>query len=232
MKNAIVTGAAKRIGKALCQRLADEGYNIALHYNNSADDAKLLADSLPTKTYLIQADLAANPTANIVEQAANHLGQIDLLINNASAFNKCSFMDTNEQLYDAQHNIHVKAPFFLAQQMAKQANNSHIINLLDTNITKNKTTYFAYLLAKKSLANLADMLAVELGSKLRINNILPGATELSDNLDQDYLNNRVGQLPMQRYTSLNEICEAMIFLENNPNLTAQNIYLDGGEQVL
>ena len=223
VKNALITGGGKRVGYEIAKALKNEGWNVVIHCNNT-----------PVKDFpSVKADLTKfSEVMEVVSKTNKALGEITLLINNASIFNRVDFETTNEKLFDDNFSIHVKAPFFLAQEFAKQCSNGQIINIIDSFTIKNKKQFFAYALSKKTLRNLSQMLAVQLAPKIRINAIFPGPiTEFSDNSDQDFLKKRVGQLPMKKLASISEITAAIINLTKN-NLTGQEIFIDGGEQLI
>jgi NAD(P)-dependent dehydrogenase (short-subunit alcohol dehydrogenase family) len=233
-RNALITGAGKRVGQAVAIALAKDGWNVALHHNSTAPDEtveKIKAHGV--KFCTIQADLNnLAEVARVLPEANSALGEISLLINNASIFEKCIFAETDEDIFDRHMNINFKAPFFLSQAFAQQTQNGQIINLSDTRVTDNKTAYFAYLHSKKALSNLTKMLAVELGPNVRVNEVCIGITELSDNHDQEFLNKKVAALPLQRKTSLVEICKSILHFTKADYLTGQSIFLDAGENLL
>jgi NAD(P)-dependent dehydrogenase (short-subunit alcohol dehydrogenase family) len=233
-KTALVTGAAKRVGKAIAIALAADGWNVALHHNSTdIFETARECEKLGAKVCFIKADLNSfADLQRIMPEANAALGEISLLINNASIFEKCSFAETTEDIFDRHMNINFKAPFFLSQQFAQQTQNGQIINICDTNIARNNTTYFAYLLSKKSLSSLTKMSAVEIAPQIRINEICIGITELSDTHDEDFLTKRIAGLPLQRKTSLQEITETILHLSKADYLTGQSIFLDSGEQLL
>jgi NAD(P)-dependent dehydrogenase (short-subunit alcohol dehydrogenase family) len=233
-KTALITGSAKRVGKAIALALAADGWNLALHHNSTSPD-KTIAEiaKFGVKFCTIKADLNIHAEVlRVVAEANAQLGEISLLVNNASIFEKCSFAETNEDIFDRHMNINFKAPFFLSQAFAAQTSAGQIINLSDTRVTDNKTTYFAYLHSKKALSNLTKMLAVELAPHVRVNEICIGITELSDNHDQEFLNKKVAALPLQRKTTVAEICESILHFNKFDYLTGQSIFLDSGENLL
>lgn len=234
-RNALITGAAKRIGREIAIELAKQGWNIALHYHTtSPTDVVKELESYGVKATTIQADLNIySQTRDVLLKANEELGEISLLINNASIFEKYKFMDTDEDIFNRHMNINFKAPFFLCQDFARQCKGSgHIVNILDTKVTQNKTTYFSYLASKKSLAELSGMLALEMAPNIRVNAISIGVTELSDDIDQQYLDDRVNSLPLKKKTTLDEINKTLSFLIQNDYLTGQNIFIDSGEQLI
>ena len=156
-KTALITGAAKRIGKAIVLHLANQGWNIAIHYNTSADEARLFRDKLvesyPRQQFeLFKADLnSTEEVETLISQVVKTMGNLDLLINNASVFKPGSFANTSTTLLDHQININFRAPFILTRDFAKQIKKGLIINFVDTRIVTNKSNFAAYSLSKKAL---------------------------------------------------------------------------------
>jgi pteridine reductase len=234
-KNAIVTGAAKRLGRDIALELAKNGWNIAVHYNTTEpkDVLKEIA-ALGVKAVAVKGDLLNfDEVSKLIAKAAKQLGEITLLVNNASIFEKIKFMESDENVFDSHMDIHVKAPFFLAQEFHLQCHSGgQIINIVDSFVCRNKSTYFTYLLAKKALRDLSKMLAVELAPAVRVNAVLPGAIEeYRSNFDQDFINRRLGNLPMKKLVTSKDVTNAIMFLTNS-NLTGQEIFVDSGEQLL
>lgn len=233
-KTALVTGSAKRVGRAIALALAADGWKIALHYNSTdVSEVATECQKLGARTVTIKADLNDFTELQTVLPKANAaLGEVTLLINNASIFEKCSFADTSEDVFDRHMNINFKAPLFLAQAFAKQCSGGQIINISDARVTDNKTAYYAYLQSKKALSDSTKMLAVELAPKILVNEICIGTTELYDNLDQKHLDEKVNRLPLRHKTTLAEICETILHLNKSSYLTGQSIFLDAGEQLI
>jgi len=233
-KNALITGAAKRVGRAISLALAADGWNVALHHNSTdIREVSQQCQKLGAKVCTIKADLNnLSDLKNVIPAANSQLGEISLLINNASIFEKCSFEDTDEDIFDRHMNINFKAPFFLCQDFAKQTQNGQIINISDTRTTDNKTTYFAYLNSKKSLSNLTKMLAVELSPSIRTNEIALGACDMEQSYDRKYLEKRVSQTPLGVAIDLNDITNAILYLSKQTYLTGQTLYIDSGENLI
>lgn len=234
-RNALITGASKRLGREIAIALANKGWNIAIHHNTSPPD-EVLAELEKTgvKVTSVKADLLnSKEFRKIIPEAAKKLGEITLLINSASIFEKIKFMETDENTFDSNFDIHVKAPFFLSQDFAIQCHSGgQIINIIDSNSIRNKTLHFAYLLSKKSLRNLSHMLSYELGPKIRVNSILPGPLmEYPGNDGSEYLDKRKNSLPLKEFATSKEVISALLYLVDS-TLTGQEIFVDGGEQLL
>ncbi len=234
VKTALVTGAATRLGAEIAVALAENGWNIAIHHNNSSPE-KTLARVKKTgvKTTAIKADLLdIAQVKTLIPEAKKQLGEITLLVNSASIFEHIKFMESDENAYDTHMDIHVKAPFFLSQEFALQCHKGQIINIIDSAATKNQRGHFAYFLSKKSLHDLTKMLAAELGPAIQVNAIFPGPIhEFSDNLDQEYLKRRIEQLPQKKLATAKEITGAIIALTNTSK-TGQEVFVDGGEHLI
>lgn len=233
---ALVTGGAKRIGKELALELAKQGYDIALHYHTSAQEAEATADKIRLmgqKCECFHADLTdAKVLAPLVESAFTAFPYLNVLINNASIFERCSFADTTIDRFDRHMALHVRTPFFLSQSFAKQCNNGQIINIIDSHITKNHSPYFVYLLSKKALKDVTEMLALECGPKIRVNAVCPGITEISIDLDPDYVDRIQKNLPLQAVVPIEHITQAVMQCIESEYLTGQCIFVDAGEQLL
>lgn len=234
-KTALITGASKRIGKAIAVYLAKEGYDIALHYNNSKEDAletKELINNYGRSCTLIQADLSDSSSySKIIDDAIEATGNIDVLINNASVFEKCSFLNTSEEIFDSNISLHLKAPFFLTQNFARKCKEGCVINIIDSKISSNEAAYFSYLLSKKSLFDFTMMAAKDLAPYIRVNAICPGSILPSEYWSKEDIDNKNSKLPMQSTPTLDDICSNIHHLINAKSLTGQCLYVDSGQSL-
>lgn len=233
---AFITGGAKRIGKALALALAAKGYHIALHYHHSekeAEEVAALVRHAKGECQTFQADLQDFSTLEpLVKNIFATFPDCNLLINNASIFEQCSFIETTEEIFDRHMAINFKAPYFLTQAFAKHCAAGQVVNIIDSYVTKNKTPYFAYLLSKKALLALTQMAAMELGPALRVNGISPGITEISHEVRPDWLAKKTAVLPLQTIVKVSDIIAAVVQLTESPYLTGQVLSVDGGEHLL
>ncbi len=236
-QNAIITGASKRIGRAITEHLASQGWSVLIHFNHSPDQAVELAASLSArypeqKFKTIQADLAVPAeVGTLINQGILELGHLDLLINNASVFVPGSIGKTSLELLDSQFSINFQAPFFLMRDFSTLCKKGNIINLIDTRITANKPDYAAYTLSKKALWELTKMAALEFAPDIRVNAIAPGVTLAPSDLGDDYLLNLATHIPMKRPGGLDPILKSLEFILGNPYLTGQLLFADGGENL-
>ena len=236
-KTALVTGGAKRIGKAIVLHLAEAGWNVAIHYNHSGESAKELAGFL-TKKYPDQrfetfgSDLMSDAeTEKLLPSVIKDMAIPSLLINNASIFEPKPLKDTSIDFFDEQMNVNFNAPFILSRDFANLCSEGIIINFVDTRITSNKSNFAAYTLAKKALWELTKMAAFEFGPKIRVNAIAPGLTLAPAEKGEDYLRELSKHIPMQRPGGLDPILRSLDYILNNDYLTGQLLFCDGGENI-
>lgn len=234
-KSALVTGGAKRIGCAIALHLAKNGYDIALHYNTSDKEAKLLAGEikkLKQKCVLFKSDFNnLNQIKNLIKKVKRRFRNLTLLINNASIFGSGEFLKTNTDLFERHFNVNFKAPFFLTRDFARFCKKGQIINMLDTNIARKQSKYFAYTLSKKMLCEFTKMAAVELAPDIRVNAIAPGPILPPRGKDEEYLKLASEKVPLKRKGEIKNIIQALSFFLENDYVTGQCIFIDGGKNL-
>jgi pteridine reductase len=236
-KTALITGAAKRIGKAMALHLAEQGWNIAIHFNTSVNEAALLRkelkSSFPDQQFeIFRADLNnASEVETLIQQVLQSMQNIDLLINNASVFERGDFATTDTGFFDRQMNINFKAPFILTRNYTALVKKGIIINFVDTRIMSNKSNFAAYSLSKKALWEMTKMAAFELGPNIRVNAIAPGLTLPPEEMGDDYLWKLAVNIAMKRPGGLEPILKSLDYILNNEYLTGQLLFCDGGENL-
>ncbi len=240
MRNALITGAAKRVGRAMALHLAQQGWNIAIHYHHSANDAeslKLAIEALGQKAVLVQADLQdENALASVVESAANALGGLTLLINNAGRFHKDNLQNMQRADYDRHMNLHVWASLKLIQDFAALAateqGGCNIINITDGMTGWSLSSgYLTYSLSKATLHHLTEALARELAPGIRINAIAPGATLPGEEDGEAEFARIAAHTPLQRVSSPEEVCQAVDYILSARSMTGQSIRLNAGAHI-
>jgi len=236
-KTALITGAAKRVGKAVVLHLAAQGWNIAIHYNSSEVEAFLLRDELKSsfsdqQFELFRADLNNSvEVENLIPQVLEAMDNIDLLINNASVFDRGDLSNTDTAFLDQQMNVNFRAPFILTRDYARLVKKGLIINFVDTRITNNNSNFAAYSLSKKALWEMTKMAALEFGPSIRINAIAPGLTLPPEEKDNDYLKKLAKTIAMKRPGGMYPILKSLNYILNNDYLTGQLLFCDGGENL-
>jgi pteridine reductase len=234
-KTALITGAARRLGRATAMSLAQTGADVIVHYRTRAAEAQSLAEEIKTqgrKAWTIQADLAdAAQTETLMEQAVHQVGSVDILINNASVFPSDTVMDMAPEALMQSVAIHAAAPLILSRQMAKQGRPGHIINLLDSRVEDYDRHHASYHLGKRMLLSLTRMLAVELAPRIAVNAVAPGLILPPEGQDESYLQNLAHTNPLQRYGDPQDITDAVLFLLSSDFITGQVIFVDGGRHL-
>lgn len=234
-KTALITGGAKRIGKALSIKLAELGYNIILHYNNSQDDAEDTSQqirSVGVGCDIFSADLSDPQAAlRITEKILEKNKGVELLVNNASVFYETGFLNVSEEDFQREFNINFVSPFFLIQQFALICRKGLVINMIDARITKVHTSHFVYNLTKKSLFHLTHMTAKTLGPDIRVNGICPGPILPPPGEDQDFLRTIAAKTPLKRMGDTSYISQAVEYLVKNNYVTGETLFVDGGEHL-
>ena len=237
MKPAVlITGGANRIGKALGLHLAALGFDIALHYNTSTKDAQNTASEIRSakiRCEMFGCDLTDTAkTSHLIGDVKKKFPRLNLLINSASAFGKSNLDLNSLGRINQDIAIHFKAPFILISEFARLCQRGQIINFLDTNVSKHKTAYTTYLLAKKSLENLTKLAAVELAPHIRVNAIAPGLILPPVSQTNSYLDRLAKKIPLKRKGNHTNITQTVDFLVQNNFLTGQTIFVDGGEHLV
>lgn len=234
-KGAIVTGAAKRIGREIVLALANDGYDIALHYNSSERDAAALRDDVVrsgVRCELFRLNLAkAEEIPEFMGMIRDFNPECSVLINNASIFRRARLMETDIDFFDQHIDINLKAPFFLTQQFAKHFSSGIIINILDTKIARTVIEYFVYTLTKKALGEFTRMAAKELAPGYRVNGIGPGLILPPAGESDDYLKKLSVNVPLQNRGYPEDIVAAVKFLINHHYITGECLFIDGGEHL-
>lgn len=238
-KAVIITGGAKRVGAAMAEYFANKEFDIALHYNNSKNEASALQKKIKktgVDCEIFSQDLRSSKGLHkLIDAIHKKMPHCTTLINNASIFERCEFLETSEELFDRQFAINFKAPFFLTQAFAKKFGDNSgacVINILDTDIAQNQISHFAYLLSKKTLADFTKMASIALGSNIRVNGVCPGSMIPSPQNYPDYEKKTQKLIPLKKHPSLNELSEAVFWLTNQHSITGQIINVDGGKHVL
>lgn len=232
---ALITGAAKRLGRATALALANAGANIVVHYRESESDAAELAEMIEAsgaKAWTLRADLA-NPTEaeSLYDCAVDVAGQVDFVINNASFFHEDTVLDFGLEDLQANISLHASAPLLLARAQAKSGRRGAIVNFLDARIVDYDRNHAAYHLSKRMLFTLTRMLAVELAPTIRVNGVAPGLVLPPVGKDETYLASLAHTNPLQRYGGAEDITAAVLFLLRSDFVTGQVLFVDGGRHM-
>ncbi len=233
---ALITGGARRIGKAITLKLSEMGFNIALHYNSSRESALSMASHIKetgVDVELFPCDLTIESNIEpFFQNVIKHFGTFDLLVNNASIFKKSPLIDTSFETFNQNFNINFKVPYFLSQLFARHCQTGQIINIVDAKISRIDTSYSAYTLSKMALANFTTISAKELSPSIRVNAIAPGYIIPPDEESGEYLTKRPESIPLKRKGEVEEILKGLEFLIENHFVTGQILFIDGGDHLI
>ena len=235
---ALVTGAARRIGRAMALELAAYGWAVVVHYNTSGDAARAVAAEITEhggSAMALQADLTRDDdVAGLVGRAAEAIGPITCLINNASVFGHDTAETVTRESWDVHMQVNLRAPFVLCQDFSAglpDGIEGNIINMIDQRVW-NLTPYFtSYTVSKSALWTLTRTLALAFAPRIRVNAIGPGPTLKSAHQTEEQFMRQWLALPLHRRVTPLEICEAVRFILDAPAMTGQMIALDGGQHL-
>lgn len=228
----LITGSGTRIGRHMAEFLSSIGYDIAIHFHTSRKPARELATIIRSRQAnceLFSCDLSdPSQASRLIRTVKKCFPRLCVLINNASVYKPSSLRKLKTADILSDFNVNLNAPLILTSEFAKMIHKGQIINILDSQIVRNKTSFATYLLMKKSLADLTKLAAVELAPGIRVNAIAPGIILPPVGKGPEYLSQLINRVPLQRNGSLQEITQSVEFLLKNDYLTGQIIFVDGG----
>jgi NAD(P)-dependent dehydrogenase (short-subunit alcohol dehydrogenase family) len=235
---ALVTGGARRIGRALAQACADAGYDVAIHVRSLGDDAEASAGQVRSagrKAAILACDLRKeSAVVALVGEAEAELGPVTLLVNCASVFEKDAFQTFNRASWDAHLEINLRAPLVLAQAFARrlpQDREGLIVNILDQRVWRPTPEFFSYSLSKAALWEATRMTAQALAPQIRVNGIGPGPTLPSIHQSPDDFAAEAQSTPIGRPVDPAEIAQALRYLIEARSVTGQMIAVDSGQHL-
>jgi pteridine reductase len=234
-RTALVTGAGKRLGRAIALALAEAGVNVLAHYNSSqsaAEDLAVEVRRLGPKAWTIAADLAhPEQVAGLAGRARDLAGGFDILVNSASVFPSDTLKDAMLESIALNQQVNALAPLVLSREFASLGAAGHIINMLDTRALDHDLQHFAYHVSKRTLFTLTRIMAVEFAPRIQVNAIAPGLILPPEGRDESYLAGLAHSNPLQRYGDPRDIADAVLFLLRSTFITGQVIYVDGGRHM-
>lgn len=236
--SAIITGGAVRIGREIGRQLANSGVNICVHYGNSESEAKTAVEEFEgfgVKATMVSADLSEPfPAAEkIFQHAKREFGNVSILINSAAIFESGTLQSTDEGNWDRHFDINLKTPFALTQAFAKQLGDQtgHVINIVDWRGARPVPGQLAYSIAKAGLVAQTKILAQELGPRIRVNGVAPGAIlpapgeSATDFAEKSALN------PLNTTGGPEDISNAVLYLLTSNFVTGEILCVTGGQQL-
>jgi pteridine reductase len=230
---ALVTGAGKRLGRAVALRLAEEGADVAVHYRESAKDAAEVVgriEELGQRAVALRADLGSvDEIRKLFFDVGNELGRLDLLVNSAANFLPGSVTSTTEEIWHASLDTNVKAPFFCVQAAAAMLRRSHgaIVNFADTGGLLGWPGYVAHSVSKAGVVMLTRCLAKALAPDVRVNAIAPGTITMPGD-PPEWEEEFVKLAPLRKTGKPSDIADAVVYLATAKFLTGHTLVVDGG----
>lgn len=235
---ALVTGAARRLGRAIALDLAASGFKVAVHYHASSADALAVVAEIEAnggEAAAFAADLARPGAPEpLIESCAAALGPITCLINSAACFEWDDIGTLGRDSWETHLDVNLRAPIFLTQAVARrlpEGMQGNVINIIDQKVLRPDPGFFSYTVAKSALWTATQLLAQGLAPRIRVNAIAPGPVLPSrKQTDADFARECRATL-LQRGVGLNEVTAAVRFLLDTPSITGQMIALDSGQHL-
>jgi NAD(P)-dependent dehydrogenase (short-subunit alcohol dehydrogenase family) len=235
---ALVTGAGRRIGRALALEAARCGFDVAVHYRTAAGDARAVANeivALGRKAVTLDAELThEGQTAGLIDRAAQALGPVTLLVNSASTFEDDRLATATRDSWDAHLDANLRAPIVLAQAFAKalpSEGKGLIVNIVDQRVLRPNPQFFSYSLSKAGLWWATQTLAQDLAPAIRVNAIGPGPTLPSVHQAPGEFEAEAAGTLLQRHATPDEIAAALRYLIDARSVTGQMIAVDAGQHL-
>jgi NAD(P)-dependent dehydrogenase (short-subunit alcohol dehydrogenase family) len=247
-RTVLVTGAAKRLGREIALYFAREGWNVIVHYGQSAQEAEAVVDEIRTQgvqAIALQANLLHQAEAeSLIEKSIHQFSKIDCLVNSAAIFeyDRPSQDDhlVSTDLIERHAQINLAAPVLMAQAMFRHLKSQPInkdfvpatIQLLDQKLINLNPDYFSYTLSKSALLTATEMMARDFAPYMRSVGLAPGITLPSADQSQTEFEKAHRVTPMGYSSSVHDIASAAFFLANAKSITGTTLYVDGGQHLL
>jgi NAD(P)-dependent dehydrogenase (short-subunit alcohol dehydrogenase family) len=238
-KFVLVTGAAKRLGRAIVLDLAKNGWDIALHFNQSEPDARETADAVRNtgrRVALLKADLADEAaTSALIGRAVAELGLLSALVNSASIFESDDWASASRASWDRHMAVNLRAPFVLAQEFARQLPpeaRGAIVNIIDQRVLKPTPQFLSYSTSKAALYWLNTTLAQALAPRIRVNAVAPGPTMINARQSEAHFRRQREATVLGTGAEPQDVCDAVRYLLSASAITGQMIAVDGGQHLI
>ena len=233
---ALVTGAARRIGRAIALALAEEQATVVIHYRHSAAAAEELRQSLAARgarAFCVRADFDRPEEADaLIERAHAEAGPLHILVNNASEFHPEPLDAMTHASLVHSMTVNAWVPFALTRAFAHQATSGKVVNLIDAQVSGADLSHASYILSKHLLSALTAMTALRYAPGITVNAVAPGPILPPEGKGDAHLDALAGSLPLKRRGDLAEVTRAVLFLLQSSFVTGQVIYVDGGQHLI
>lgn len=237
-RSVLVTGGARRIGRFIALDLARHGWRVAVHHHLSAKAAQAVVgeiEAMGGTAAVVSADLTReDETTALVGRAAEAVGPLSALINNASVFERDGALDATRASWDLHMEVNLRAPFVLTQDFVRQLPEEvggNVINILDQRVWNLTPFFTSYTLSKAGLWTLTQTLALALAPRVRVNAVGPGPTLPSQRQTPESFRRQWSAVPLARQVQPEEVAAAVRFILDAPSVTGQMIAIDAGQHL-
>lgn len=241
MPIALVTGGAIRVGAAITRALAQAGFDIVVHTRRAAAEVEDLASEVRgagRRCIVASSDLATEAgVRELASEVATHTTALDLLVNNAAAYEHLAFEEVTPEAFDRMFAVNVRAPFFLTQALLpllRAGGGGAVVNITDMAVSHAYTTthFFPhYLASKAALDQLTRAWALELGPAVRVNAVGPGPVAMAGETTDEQRRDMLRRVPLRREGTPEDVARAVVFLAQSSYVTGQTLRVDGGLSV-
>jgi pteridine reductase len=234
---ALVTGAGRRLGRAIAIALAARGMDVAVHYGRAATGARETAaeiERMGRRAPCLPADLSdPNAPADLVDQAMKALGRLDVLVNSAAVMVRTPVGDVTPAAWDAMFAVNLRAPFFAAQAAAPHLARvqGSIINLADLAAFETWPAYVPHGISKAGVVQMTRALARALAPDVRVNAVAPGTVLLPESWPEETTRKLAATTPLKRIGSPEDVTRAVMFLLESDYVTGETLIVDGGRHI-
>lgn len=237
-----ITGAARRLGRAMALAVAERGADVVVHFRSSGEEAADVCaqiEALGRRALAVQADLTnVSQIRELGQQIQAHFGRLDVFVNNASTFERTPLAEIDEAAWDANLDVNLKGPAFCALEAARlmqldgESAGGKIINMADSAAMRPYPNFLPYMIAKGGIITLTRALAVELAPAISVNAIAPGPVLLPESASEEEIARAVARVPLGRVGTPEDIVATLLWLlEGTDYTTGQIICIDGGRSV-
>lgn len=236
-KVALVTGGARRVGKAIARALAERGADIVVHYNSGAAEAESTVTELRergVRAAMVQGDLSDVAIAQALPANAHAaFGHLDILVNSAAMMLRTPVGDVTPAQWETMFALNLRAPFFIAQAAAPLLRAAHgvIVNIADLAAYETWPAYVPHAISKAGVVQMTRGLARALAPEIRVNAVAPGAVLLPDAWDDGAATKLVGTTPLGRLGSAEDVAQAVVYLCEATYVTGEVLIVDGGRHI-
>jgi pteridine reductase len=243
-KVALVTGAGRRVGRAIAESLALEGAHVAIHYNESRAGADELLSEIRARGgdgEVFQADLLeVSACDSLVRSVTERFGALDVLVNSAAVMVRTPFGEVTAAQWDAMFALNLRAPFFLSQAAARamgwgdperDEREGAIVNIADLAAYESWTGYVPHAISKAGIVRMTKSLAKVLGPQIRVNAVAPGAVLLPEGFSETDAARLAETAPLRRLGDARDVSDAVLYLLKAAFVTGETLIVDGGRHV-